>query len=196
MGIVRALPPSLLSPAADLVYTSFSGFYDLFGVERTEIAESLCNQFGFVSELSDYVTMIDGGEVLGIICYYPLVEAEERKMVGLKSLLGMVSAKNRATVMQRLKSFTAGIPTPVQQSGLYLARVAVAANRQGSGVAQQLMAAVFDHACIQHHGEVLLHVDSQNNRAQRFYVKSGFKTTESHPYNLMKVSLNVLGTTA
>lgn len=114
----------------------------------------------------------EGAEILGAICAFPLSELKERQQ---QSMLGIMRGIDRAARKEFRDTMRDGghsVQPFDQLSGLYIARISVAATRQGSGLGQRLFAALVAKTG---EGPISLHVDRENAAAIRFYEKLGFE---------------------
>jgi len=165
------LPANSGEEAAILVHSALSEYYALFGLDRGLILASIERQLHQPSEIERVIAAVVDDRVVGLACYYPVDEMEQRQMASLVDL--MTAASDRRAVTKRVRDFARQIP-PLSESGLYLARLAVGPAYFGSGVAKNLMDALEEETRRQKLGLLSLHVNRANARAVAFYQKCGF----------------------
>jgi len=102
---VGILPNGLpLEQTADLIYQSFSEYYDLFSGNRKALLDSIRNQLREEhSELENSRILSHSNEIMGVYSWYLAEEMQERKMISLRMLLDI--PETNANVFQDLEAF-------------------------------------------------------------------------------------------
>jgi ribosomal protein S18 acetylase RimI-like enzyme len=130
----RALRLAMLTMSAQPL------FYEIFQVERGAMVEAMAAQLaepGFDAELV-FVLRRDDGADLAVITGLPLAALPSAQIASTAALLKQVAAAQRKAVMTRLRAYSAGIE-PIDDSGHYVSRVAVAPESRGQGLGRRAM---------------------------------------------------------
>ena len=110
-------------------------------------------------------------ELLGVMCYFPLVELSARSLQSLRRL--MIRADDPGIARQKGRIFAGQVPK-LEGTGLYLARIAVVEHCQGMGVGSGLIRRLEELGRAGGHSRICLHVHRSNRLALRLYEKHGY----------------------
>lgn len=172
--------------AAELVYQSLPAYYDVFCFDKPALISAICEQFRLAgSEVAMGVALYDGA-VAGVSFSTPGDRVRSAQLISLGHLRKLVSEAERPGLSHRISAFANLVQPAANCDGRYLSRFAVRADRRGAGVADTLVGAFLQS--VRSGGAATLHVKHDNERAKRFYMRSGFTVapdSEGFDYMLM-----------
>ena len=172
-----ALPEQLedaqLHRCAELVFDAGRGYYDLLGVDRSLVEVEIAKQIARPgTELERMFVGLVGVEVAGLHACVSTGVLPAVMMEGTLTLLRGMEHGIRRDFLERLRRARPALP-PLPDHSLYLARLAVADDHQGLGVADALMHDFFERR--ENETSHCLHVLTDNARALGFFRRLGFE---------------------
>lgn len=176
-GLVGAatIEPGARAAMACLAHEALASYYDRLFIPaerlRAILADEACDPS---TELGAGQVMLAGGRVGGLIVAYPASEMQARQQASLFHLLQAQVDASEA-ILAAAEAQAAAVP-PIAPDAFYLARIAVAAERRGTGLAETLLSSV--GAGLPESLPIGLHVHRDNERAIRFYLRCGFIRTD------------------
>lgn len=161
------------SVCANLVYDAGRGYYDLIGADRTIVEEQIADELGESgTELEHTFVATVGSEVAGMYSCINTDLLPSAMMEGTLKLLRGLDPRVRLEFLSQLRESRPSLPD-LPENSLYLARVAVAGEYRGQGVAEALMEDFFHRR--RSEASCCLHVLAENTRALRFFERLGFE---------------------
>lgn len=127
--------------------------------------------FNAGTEFENIFCIHEDGVVAGLVAHYPTAEIVARKQKSLRELIRMIPGHLRGAFMAAASAHSRDIPE-AEAGAIYLARVAVSAERQGRGLGKLLLERFLEQ--LEAGSKVALHVNAQNLTAIRLYHKLGF----------------------
>jgi ribosomal protein S18 acetylase RimI-like enzyme len=196
---VSEADPAALRQAAAWLRSMDEDYYRLFGISDAAVEALLADLLRDpASEFGTHTFFRHEGSLAGLVCAFPAEEMFARRLVVLKALtaasIRMLPADAAAEARGRLRQF-AGAPRKLPPDGYYLAKLYVAAQLRGSGLADRLMACFLDAAAAAGR-QPCLHVRTDNAAALALYRRHGFAvapddTMSSATYSLMVATKRV-----
>ena len=146
-----------------------------------------------------YVAISSDGEVLGFVCGIwdsasvrgNLMRAHWSRLAVLGGLYVLSRPKILPDVLRRVSSRSTEKEASHASADYELRPIAVRRDRQGSGVADQLMQRLLEDARVRGFRSVILKTETDNGRANSFYVRQGFAVERmANGYNHYRRSLD------
>lgn len=160
---------------AGLAHAALAPYYDRLDVAPTRLLAALAGEMTDSStELGMAQAVMAGDAVAGLLVAYPAAELRSRQQASLFHLLGTNAGEDDA-ILAAAGEQSANLPA-ISSDTYYLARIAVAPEFRGSGLAEKMLALLDGR--IPPRIQVTLHVHRDNARAIRFYCRAGFRRTD------------------
>jgi len=162
-----------LRSCARLTFEAGHGYYDLIEADRGFVLEQIEKQVGQSgTELEKTFVFLVGSEVAGL---HACVSTDVLPSVMMEGSLRLVRGLDREVCQGFLRRLRQDRPTlpDLPEESLYLARIAVANDYRGLGVAEVLMEDLFGRR--ERETSYCLHVLTENARALRFFQRLGFE---------------------
>ena len=168
--------------AACLVQSALPDYFETMGPEQANAVVTA--EFGSADcELARCMAALDGYDVPGILCTYPMNELAERQYRSVQLVARTLTMEEYRSFAGNLRSLRSGLPDIVGK-GTYLAFIAVAVRARGTGLANALMVEAIERAGSE---PLLLTVRNDNRRARAFYDRHRFiVAAEGTQFSLLK----------
>jgi ribosomal protein S18 acetylase RimI-like enzyme len=164
---------------AELVWSAGHDFYELFGCNKLETLATIATQIGVPH--FDLATALVGRTADGdaaLVAGTTMDALSGAQMASMALHLKQVPPTDRAAAVSRFRSYSA-LLEPIDEGGIYVARVAVASQCQNTGFGKQIMR---EYLTRFGGGPVHLHVRRDNARAIALYRSVGFTYRSSRDF--------------
>lgn len=155
---------------AELACSAQPQFYALIAMPRDAILEMVARQIADPAFDMPQAFVLRGGEDVALVSDIDLSSLARAQMAALMAFLRSAPRDGAREFQIRMRAYSASIE-PIDDTGRYVSRVAVADERRGEGLGRRVMAEYLRHAGA---SSVHLHVHRDNASAISLYRSLGF----------------------
>lgn len=165
-----AADPARALRLAGLSWSAQPEFYALIAMKREAILDRIARQIADpVFDMPQAFVLRDGEDV-ALVTSIDLASLARAQMAALMAFLRFAPKDGAKEFQMRMRAYSATIE-PIDDTGRYVSRVAVADERRGEGLGRQVMSEYLRHAGA---SSVHLHVHRDNAPAIALYRSLGF----------------------
>jgi ribosomal protein S18 acetylase RimI-like enzyme len=165
-----AADPARALCLAELAWSAQPEFYALIAMKREAILDRVARQIADPAFDMPEAFVLRGGEDVALVTSIDLSALARAQMAALMAFLRSAPKDGAREFQMRMRAYSATIE-PIDDTGRYVSRVAVADARRGEGLGRQVMAEYLRHAGA---SSVHLHVHRDNTPAIALYRSLGF----------------------
>jgi ribosomal protein S18 acetylase RimI-like enzyme len=171
---------ALKSALGGMLAAAVPHFYGLLPLEGSVLHRALGEAIGTTgSEFANAFMAGDSDKPAGIVTALPAQDLARAQQASTLMLMRHVDRADMAAFRSAIGGYSETVE-PIEGSGQYLSRVAVAPAARGQGVGRALVERII---ALAEGGDVWLHVASDNGAAIRLYESLGFEFASAAPYN-------------
>ena len=165
-----AADPARALRLAALSWSAQPEFYALIATPREAILDRIARQIADPALDMPEAFVLRGGEDVALVTSIDLSALARAQMAALMAFLRSAPKDGAREFQMRMRAYSATIE-PIDDTGRYVSRVAVADERRGEGLGRQAMSEYLRHAGA---SSVHLHVHRDNAPAIALYRTLGF----------------------
>jgi ribosomal protein S18 acetylase RimI-like enzyme len=173
-----AADPARALRLAALSWSAQPEFYALIAMKREAILDGIARQIADPAFDMPQAFVLRGGEDVALVTSIDLSVLARAQMAALMAFLRSAPKDGAKEFQMRMRAYSATIE-PIDDTGRYVSRVAVADERRGEGLGRQAVSEYLRHAGA---SSVHLHVHRDNAPAIALYRSLGFARRSDADY--------------